>query len=189
MFMEVCHRYLYLSEGGLSTEDAAFRQSLYYYHLNAEKYKLYLQSDVAADTLKGFEEGLPESKAQLLEYPAYKALHKKRADDVRAGNVCMHLTDEEVSLRFGLMHGKFKQMYRLLSAHAHGAPFATSSQSDERGRGIENETETGYVYLALGVLQQYLSKAIVSQADMLSLTHRAPDEYQIAVDTLADCTK
>jgi len=188
-FMEVCHRYLYLSEEGLSDEEAAFRLSLYYFHLNSEKYKLYQQSNVDAETLKEFEDRLPKAKAELMDYPAYKALHKKRADDVRSGNTCMHLTDDEASLRFALLPGKFKQMYRLLSTHAHGAPFATSSQSDERGRGLENEIETAYVRLTLLVLHQYLSKAILNQAALLSLKDRAPAEFQYCVETLGASRK
>jgi len=187
-FIEVCHRYLYLSEGGLSEDDDAFRQSLYYFHLNSEKYKLQKDSGTPQAILDVFEVELPKAKGELMTYAAYKALHKKRAQAVRSGNACMHFNDEEVSIRFGLLSEKFTQMYRLLSTHAHGAPFATNSQSDIRGRGIENATETTYFHLALLVLHRYLSKAIINQANLLSLNDQASEHYQVCLQVLESWT-
>lgn len=187
-FIEVCHRYLYLSEGGLTEDDSAFRQSLYYFHLNSEKYKLQKDSGMPQAIPDVFEVELPKARAELMTYATYKALHKKRAEAVRSGNACMHLTDEEVSMRFDLLSEKFAQMYRLLSTHAHGAPFATNSQSNIRGRGIENITETTYFHLALLVLHRYLSKAIINQANLLSLKDQASEHYQVCTQVLESRT-
>jgi hypothetical protein len=188
-FAEVCHRYLYLSELNLSAEDSSFRLSLYYYHLNIEKYKLHCLSASSTVNLEEFAEKLSKAKAGLMEYATYRILDKKRAKDVRCGNVSMHLTDDEASTTFGLLSGKFRQMYKLLSNHAHGEPFATFSQSNERGRGIENETETMYVQLILLMLNQYLSKAVLNQATLLSLQEKAPDEFRYCFETLKAASK
>lgn len=174
--MGVCHRYLYLSEQGLSSSESDFRLALYYHHLNTEKYKFYKGPGVPLGATKQLEINLAKDKAKLVEFEIFKSLENRSADDVRNGKVCMHLTDEETSERYELLNDEFKTMYRILSNHAHGPYFAKSSQSDKRGRGIENEVEIYYMWLSLQILNRYLSKAVLNQIELLNLKAHAVDE-------------
>jgi hypothetical protein len=183
-FLETCHRYLYLAEAGLSPDESEFRLKLFYYHMNSEKYRLYKEMSARHETLQDFESRLPTARAEIEASPVYAALHKHRADKVRSGHTEMHLTDEEVAARSNLAGGRFKSIYRLLSNHSHGSPFATFSQSNTRGRGVENDVERDYMTLSITLLDQYLSTVIVRQVQLLSLEPTHPEGYEFAKQTM-----
>ncbi|WP_208665547.1 DUF5677 domain-containing protein [Pseudomonas thivervalensis] len=175
-FMETTHRYLYLCIPGESKEEQQFRQKLHYFHMNFEKYRLYSDSGTHLDWLPEFEEKLPLEKAALMESSTYKELDKHMQNRVRSGNTEMHFTDEQIADKHRLAFGRFKPIYRILSNHSHGSPFATTSQSNERGRGLENKVENDYLELILLLVNRYLSKIIIAQAKLLKLQkkcHRA----------------
>lgn len=182
-FIETCHRYLYLSQPGINETEAEFRISLFFYHMNSEKYRLYNEFDAEKKVLEEFEAKLPQAKVKLLALPIYSALSKYKAEKIRRGNSAMHFTDDEIANQFSLVGGHFKPIYRLLSNHCHGSPFATYSQSNERGRGFENKAEKDYMVLALQLLNQYLSKVIISQVELLSLLSVSPESYEYAKST------
>ncbi len=173
-FIETCHRYLYLSEQDLDPEDAKFRLKLYFFHMNSEKHRLYKEFGAGQEVLADFEKKLPESKAALMASPIYSSLSQYMAEKVRRGNTEMHFTDETIAEKHSLVDGWFKPLYRLLSNQTHGTPFATFSQSNERGRGFENDAEVYYITLTINLLNQYLAIVIVSQATLLSLQHVDP---------------
>lgn len=168
-FIETAHRHLYLSESGLSNDESEFRLRLFYFHMNSEKYRLFKEGNANQKLLTEFEQKLPVAKEQIRESSFFLGLAKERANLVKAGKVDMHLSDEEIASRFSLVSGRFKSTYRLLSNHAHGAPFATFSQSNTRGRGLRNEVEEDYMFLFVMLLGQYLAKVVIAQVDMLSI--------------------
>lgn len=170
-FLETCHRYLYLSECNLDKEDASFRLKLYYFHMNSEKYRLYKEFGADQKTLSEFDENLPKAKDALMSSSVYSTLSKHMAEKVRRGNTDMYFSDDAIAEKYVLLGGKFNPIYRLLSNHAHGAPFATFSQSNERGRGVENDAEVDYITLSLNLLNQYLAFVIQRQVKLLSLEH------------------
>ena len=179
-FIETCHRYLYLSEHDLDPEDAAFRLKLHFFHMNSEKHRLYKEFGAGQDVLEDFEKNLPKSKAALIASPIYSSLSSEIAKKVGRGNTAMHFTNETVAEKHSLIDGRFKPIYRLLSNQSHGTPFATFSQSNERGRGIENSAEVNYISFIINLLNQYLSVVIVSQARLLSLQHINPKALEHA---------
>lgn len=166
--MEATHRYLYLIEPGLSSEASDFRRKLHFYRINCEKYRLYSEKH-DHEILKSYEENLPKAKAEITASSVYRGLDKNMAKKVRSGNVDMHLTDAEVAKLTGLIDEHFGFYYRLLSIQAHGSPMATNSQSNTRGRGLENDAESFYLALVLRLLCRYLSKSLLSQVELLSL--------------------
>lgn len=167
-FIESTHRYLYLTEPGITIEESEFRRKLYFYHLNCEKFKLYSESK-KEDVLTEFKEKLPIAKAELMATKIYVTLDKDVQKRVRSGNTEMHISDAEISKQNGLITEHYGFYYRILSNHAHGSPFATTSQSNSRGRGIKNEVESFYLALVLKLISKYLSKAVLVQIRLLSL--------------------
>lgn len=168
-FLETTHRYLYLCIPGNSEEERRFRQKLHYFHMNSEKYRLYSELNPNHEWLPESEEKLPLDKAVSMESPTYSKLDKNTQEKVRSGKTEAHLTDQQIADEHQLALGQFKVIYRLLSNHSHGSPFATKSQSNQRRRGIENEAERDYLALVLLLLSRYLSKAIISQVKLLNL--------------------
>jgi len=166
--IEAVHRYLYLIDPGISVEEKTFRRKLHFYRINCEKYRLFSEKD-DAEILKEFEDKLPLAKAKIMESPIYLGLTKNVAKKVRSGNTDMHLLDAEVSRANDLINEHFGFFYRLLSNHSHGSPFATTSQSNTRGRGTKNDAESFYLGLTVRLLNRYLSKSLLSQVELLSL--------------------
>jgi hypothetical protein len=175
-FIETCHRYFYLAEPGESEEEKFFRRKLHFYHLNSEKYKLYKEIGYGEDVLAEFEIALPKAKNELVNSDFYKTLAPHIKKEVRSGNTEMHLTNDEVAELYDLAFGHHKSMYRLLSNHAHGSPFATTSQSDERGRGFENPAERDYLSLCLMLLERYLSRVIMCQIGLMGIEEKCSSE-------------
>lgn len=184
-FIETCHRYFYLAEDGVPADEADFRLKLFRFHLNSEKYRLYKEMGSSAEILEEFERNLPKAKLEIETSPAFGQLSKHRADTVRRGNTDMHFSDEEMATRFNLMGGRFKPLYRLLSNHTHGTPFATASQSNSRGRGLENDVERNYIALSVTLLNHYLANVIIRHVDLLSLHKVNPSGYEFARGEIA----
>jgi hypothetical protein len=174
-FIETCHRHLYLTEDALSENEIEFRLDLYNYRLNSEKYKFYKEMGADESVLRDFEENLPKKRDKIVASPVYLGLSKEMSNTVRSGNADMYFTDEEIANRFQMIDGKFKPFYRLLSNHSHGSPFATASQSNERGRGFENDAERFYFTLILQILSHYFSRIIIAQVNLLNLSQVSPN--------------
>ena len=166
--IEATHRYLYLIEPRLSFEESDFRRKLHFYRINCEKYRLYSEKQ-DHEILKTFEGNLSKAKAEITATSIYKGLDKNMAKKVRSGNADMHLTDAQVAKLTGLIDEHYGFYYRLLSIQAHGSPLATTSQSNTRGRGLENKADSFYLALVLRLLCRYLSKSLLSQVELLSL--------------------
>lgn len=115
-----------------------------------------------------------------MQSSVYASLDKNMAQKIRSGNSDMHLTDAAVAKRNGLITEHFEFFYRLLSIQAHGSSMATTSQSNSRGRGLENEAENFYLSLVLRLLGRYLSKTLLSQVDLLSLHEKCSESVSFA---------
>lgn len=177
-YIETSHRYFYLSEKGLSEDEAEFRRHLYFYHLNMEKFRLF-STKPEHEILNEFKEKLPKALIEIKALPFFKELTKYYKNKITAGNADMHISDEIISRKNNLINDNFSFYYRLLSNHAHGSPFATTSQSDERGRGLKNEAELFYVTLIMNITNKYLSATIKQQIELLSLQQKCQNELSV----------
>lgn len=186
MLIKTCHRYFYIVENGINAEQQRFRVSLYYYHLNSEKYKLFKELGKDQSSLRDFEEKLPKALQEIVDYQQYKALPKDMANRIKSGGTSMHITDSDMAAALNLTGSRYKGIYRLLSTHSHGSPFATDSQSNVRGRGFENDTERLYFCLLLGINNRYISKLVQEQASLLNIANVCPDGLQHAENLLTN---
>lgn len=116
---------------------------------------------------------------EIKALPFFKELTKYYKNKITAGNADMHISDEMISRKNNLINDNFSFYYRLLSNHAHGSPFATTSQSDERGRGLKNEAELFYVTLIMNITNKYLSATIKQQIELLSLQQKCQNELSV----------
>lgn len=166
--LETMHRFLYLTEQGLSEEEKRFRLKLYYYHVNCEKYKMH-KGMQRSDYIEEFEQRLPQARLEIVRSDIYKKLEPNLKRKIRKGYTDMYKSDIEIAKQYGLIGDQFGFLYRLLSNHAHGAPFSVYSQSNDRGRGEENDIDRQYLILYLMALVQYISKIIPIQIDILKI--------------------
>lgn len=181
-FVETTHRHCYLAETDLTEDEETFRRKLYFYHLNMEKFRLY-SAQPEHEILTSFKEALPRAKKELEELPFFSTLSKYFQNKIISGNADMHISDEVIAKNSGLITENYSFYYRLLSNHSHGSPFATTSQSNVRGRGFKNDTELFYITLALQILNKYLSYVIQQQVRLLSLESKCKTSMAFAKDT------
>lgn len=170
-FIETTHRYLYLSELDIPDDEKEFRILLHFYRMNFEKYRLGKDGSRDKDYLEEFEKKLPQSKEKLIKNPIFETLSDYMQKKIKDGYADMHFSDECISKRFELSIMEYKAYYRILSNHSHGAPMSTTTQSNTRGRGEENDSETELLAFAIFVLNRHLSRSIMAQVDLLDLKH------------------
>jgi hypothetical protein len=135
-----------------------------HFHLNSEKYRLYREWKPDAEVLRSFEAGLPKDKERLCANKIFRNLPERMRRDLLKGRKAMHLTHTEIGESLPFMGHHFRPLYRLFSNHVHSSPFSFQAQSNERGRGDENDAERFYITLAIQVVGKYVSAAILDMA-------------------------
>ncbi|HHF2906832.1 TPA: hypothetical protein ACVO3F_004440 [Vibrio diabolicus] len=144
-----------------------------------EKYRLY-SSQPDHEVLESFKVGLPKSKKEIVESTFFSSLPKHMQNKIKSGNADMHVSDEVISKRYGLIKAQYSFYYRILSNHSHGSPLSTTSQSNIRGRGIKNDAELFYITLTLQILNRYLSHVISAQIELMSLEQECQNSSSLA---------
>lgn len=178
-FFETKHRYFYMAETGISEASSEFRRALYYYHLNFEKYQILKEIGEDQATLDEFDRKLPTEKEWIVNHPIFISLSKNSASKIRSGTVNMHISDAEMAERFAKV-SNYTVVYRILSAHSHGNPFATNFQSNDRGCGFGSETEEYYLIIFLTFTSKYVARIILEQAKLLHLEKICSTEVELA---------
>jgi hypothetical protein len=162
--VETYHAFYYLLEPGLSEEECDMRLALMRLHLNSEKYRLYKEWKPDAEILKSFEVGIPNDRERLRKNKAFRKLSEGRQLELLKGRAAMHLTQAEIGEGLPFIDRYFRPIYRLFSIHVHSTPFSFQAQSNERGRGDENDAERMYITLSIQVVRKYVSAAVLDMA-------------------------
>ena len=160
--IETYHAFFYVGIEKISDDEVKFRLDLMQLHRNSEKYRLYKEIGIEDSQLRDFEEGLPLDKQHLKDNKIFQSLPEKYQSELLKGKTAMHLSHSEIHRRADILSDSFKPIYRLLSNQVHSTPFASQAQSDERGRGFENDTERYYIILIIQVVSKILLKSIMS---------------------------
>ena len=162
--IETYHAFYYLTDPTLSDEDVQFRINLMHLHHNAEKYRLYREWGAPAEVLTDFETGLPKDRERLRGNSVFTALSEKHQESLLKGKRAMHLQHEQINAKLPFMGRFFRPIYSLFCNQVHSTPFAFQTQSNERGRGDENDTERFYIILAIQVVVKYVTAAVLDMA-------------------------
>lgn len=162
--VEIYHAFYYLADPRLTEDECGMRINLMHFHLNSEKYRLYKEWGADVAVLRSFEEGLPKDQERLRNNKAFQSLTEGKQRDLLKGRAAMHLTHAEIGESLPFMDRHFRPIYRLFSNHVHSSPFSFQAQSNERGRGDENDAERFYITLAIQVVVKYVSAAILDMA-------------------------
>lgn len=181
--IENYHMFYYVGVEKVSDEERDFRLKLLNYHLNNEKYKLYLESNVDKETLKEFEDNLPNAKGNLKKHPFFISLYRDKASKVLTGKEAMYLTHKEISERINFKTDEFIPLYRLFSNHTHSSPLAFFTMSNERGRGEENTAEIEYLSMTLDLCIKYLSAAILDMTVLFPSCVNRIDKTKLKIVT------
>ena len=151
----------YIGVDNVSKEESDFRLAIFQFHLNSEKFRLYQEFGESVENLKDFAENLPRDKEKIRTNTYFNSINKAKAASILKGNDFMYLTKHEIFAKIPFKTDEFTPMYRLLSNHTHSTPFAFYTQSNERGRGLENATEVAYITMCIDLVTKYLLAAIL----------------------------
>lgn len=177
----------YFGIDNVGEDEHEFRRKLMLLHLNSEKYRLYSESDAPTEVLEDFRQGLPQQCDDLRKNNFFKALPVKRQKDLLEGRTAMHLSHPEIAKRSGILGKHFRPLYRFLSNQVHSTPFAFLSQSNERGRGEENDAERGYAIIAMQVVRECIGRATLHIAEVFPEQIKARyGEHLNRVQTIID---
>ncbi|OOG44166.1 DUF5677 domain-containing protein [Polaromonas sp. A23] len=180
--VETYHTFYYLIDPSLSVGEVEMRMDLMHLHLNSEKYRLYRELKPDAEILREFEIGLPKDKERLKKNAIFHKLSEGRQSELLKGRAAMHLTHAEIGESLPFIDRYFRPIYRLFSIHVHSTPMSFQAQSNERGRGDENEAERFYVTLAIQIILKYLSAAVMDMARIFPdvVARACPDALAVA---------
>jgi hypothetical protein len=159
--IENYHLLFYIGVDPVSPEETELRLSVFQYHLNSERHKLYKESGTPEDSLTDFSINLPLARTELENNPVFKTLDKSRQGLILKGNEFMCVAWKDLLKKMPFATDETIPMFRFLSAQTHSAPLSFYTQSDERGRGLENESEVKYTILCIDLVTKYLTAAIL----------------------------
>lgn len=177
--VEIYHAFYYLGVDEISKEEVDFRIGLMHLCRNAELLRLYQDWGAEKSELASFEKGLPLDRDLLQKNPFFLTLPEKLRMNLLTGKYPMHLSQEEVARRADVLGRHFRPLYRLLSNQMHATPLAFQSQSNERGRGQENEAELHYVTLATQIVKEHIGRAILDMAEMFPQQLEGPHRDEL----------
>jgi hypothetical protein len=162
-FLEAYLHFYYIGVDDVSEEEFDFRLKAMWYHLNSEKYRMFKSGPRKID-LTSFEKHLPEEKQILRDHPFFYHLTKHQQKSVMSGKSPTYMTKQELIKRLPFRTEELAWMYRHHSNEVHSTALAFHSQSNERGRGEENDAERSYIVFASWLVRKYLAAAILAMA-------------------------
>jgi len=190
-FIETYHVFYYIGVDKITDEETDLRLSIFNYHLNNEKYKLYKEFGAPIEDLKEFEINLPKAKEEIKNHKAFSGIEASRVKGILNGTEFMSMTHKEISDKIGFDTKEFRPMYRFLSNQTHSTPFSFFSQSNERGRGIENQPEVNYIVMCIDFVAKYLLAAMTDIIKLFPDCQATLDKGKLKIvnDRLTDYVK
>ncbi len=180
-FIEMYHVFYYIGVENITDKEVDLRLLIFKYHLNSEKYKLYKELGAPSKDLIEFEQNLPKDREEIKNHPALKMVNPKRVKDILKGKAFLCISHKSISDRIEFNTKEFIPMYRLLSNQLHSTPFSFYSQSNERGRGIENYAEVTYIIMCIDLVTKYLLAAIVDMIKLFPDCEKTLDKRKIKI--------
>jgi hypothetical protein len=108
----------------------------------------------------GFDKHTTDLCARLLSNSFFSSLPEKQQKNLLKGESAMLLSQDKIVIRMGDASTDFRGMYRFLSAQVHSTPLAWYRMAAQnRGRGVENEIEKGYIALTVDYVCQFVLRA------------------------------
>ena len=182
-FIETYHVFYYIGLDKVAKEEVELRLLIFNYHLNNEKYKLYKESGILSEDLREFEINLPKTKEMIRNHKAFSKIEKNKARRILKGIEFMCITHKEISDKIEFNTKEFRPMYRFLSNQIHSTPFSFFSQSNERGRGIENEPEVNHTILCIDFVTKYLLASIIGMVELFPDCQKTLDKIKLKIIT------
>lgn len=180
--LEAYLSFYYIAVEPVSADESDLRHSVFWYHDNTEKYKLYKAWGADPSVLDPFENNLPKARQRLVDHNWFGQLTKTQQQRVVSGANACYLTRDEILKRLPFTTSEVAGFYRFLSANVHAAPFSWMRGGNERGRGEENTAERGYMALAIAFARKFIAASVIDMCNLFpaNVRDKVPGAYETA---------
>lgn len=181
--LEAYLNFHYIAVEPLGPEEDEFRQRVFWYHDNIEKYKLYKSWNAPQDVLKDFEIKLSNEKAWLENHVTASNLTNAQRKSALSGKHPCYLSREVILSRLPFGTDEVQGYYRMFSANVHAAPFSWQRNDNDRGRGEENKVEKEYIRMALNFARKYIAASVIEMCQLFPdhIQAKASEAYNSAL--------
>lgn len=150
----------YLGIEPVGEEERKTRLRVMQLHDCVERFRMFREFDPADKDLPRFEAQADELRGHLLSNTFFTGLPDKVRKKLLRGDRASMLSQDEILQRMGEFHQGTRGYYRFLSSHTHSFPLAFYRMAEQnRGRGVENEVDKGYVAYAIDFASKVLTRA------------------------------
>ncbi len=158
--VEAAHALDYLAVEEVTDNERAARFALVELHYLAEYCRILRGLDCASENYAMEATEIERLKKELTDNAYFKSLSEKLRARLLEGESPFFKTNAEIAVHFELEGDEFRALYKWLSNYAHTHPFAFVGISQNRGRGLENPADRGYVCLLLYLCNTYVAGCI-----------------------------
>ena len=152
--------FYYLCVDEISQDEWDCRWNVFNLHDCLRRRKLFEHFGSSPEELASWDECAEELRSRLTNNPFFCSLRRHLQSDCLKAKSAFLLSQDDLIARMGLNVSKFRGYYVFLSSQVHSYPlgFYRTGEGD-RGRGLENEVEKGYIEWALTSAKFFVRRA------------------------------
>lgn len=158
--METSHAFDYLAveEVADAERDARFR--LVELHYLCEYRSILIRFGAKPEDLSAKTLEIEQLQRELTRNEYFAALPAHARRRAGTGETPFFKTNAEMASRFGFSDDTFRAVYKWISNYAHSHPFAFIRVSNDRGRGLDNPADRGYICRLIEIANGYVAGCI-----------------------------
>jgi len=143
---ECALHFFYLAVEPVSDPEWFVRLKVIQLHDCMERLRLFRAFDPNDEQLAGFEAQADELKGLLQNNTYFSQLSEASKKTFLKGERSSILSQDEILQRMGKLDPRMRGYYRFFSSHAHSFPLSFYRMAeDDRGQGVENDVDKGYI--------------------------------------------
>lgn len=165
--------FFYLCIESVSDDEWHCRLNLFNLHDCISRMRMFRDFDPTDKDLPNFQRQAEELRRELRGNQFFQSLPEKRQDQLLRGRDAYLISRNILVERIGESPNHFRAIYRFLSSQVHTLPMSFYRMADqERGRGLENDIEKGYISSTLEFVSPYIRRAT---REMITLFQEAEE--------------
>ena len=116
----------YVAIDPVSSEERSFREALWQFHGEHKRLELLQLIKARSPELQQLEADVERLRTDLMRHAVFARLSSADQRRTRKGELALHLSNSELSIRAGIQPHYYQAAYRFLSSYTHTYPFAVS---------------------------------------------------------------
>ncbi|HCA78876.1 MAG TPA: hypothetical protein DEP53_03995 [Bacteroidetes bacterium] len=122
----------YIAVDNVSHEERSFREALWTFQAENKRLELLRLIKSKSPELGKLQGEVDRRKDVLIQHPLFTSLSPEKQKKARKGDLPLHLTNSELSVRADIQPDYYRAVYRYLSSYVHTYPFSLSQLAQLR---------------------------------------------------------